>query len=89
MLTPTYKNKFSKDVKRLKKRKKDLSKLKFVINELIAEKTLIEKYRNHLLKGEYVDCCECHIEPDWLLIYMVDNSQIIFVCTGTHADLFR
>jgi len=89
MLIPIYKNKFSKDVKRLKKRNKDLSKLKFVINELIAEKTLIEKYRNHSLKGEYADCCECHIEPDWLLVYMVSNPHIIFIRTGTHADLFR
>ena len=89
MLIPVYKNKFGKDIKRLKKRGKDLTKLKSVIDQLIAARMLAEKYRNHPLKGEYIDCYECHVEPDWLLVYMVSNPHIIFVRTGTHSDLFK
>jgi mRNA interferase YafQ len=43
----------------------------------------------HPLKGEYSDCRECHIEPDWLLIYLIKETSIIFIRTGTHADLFK
>ena len=88
MYTPIYKNKFDKDVKRLKKRGKDLTKLKFIVDELLLGKLLNKKYMDHPLKGEYEDCRECHIEPDWLLIYIIHNSHIIFVRTGTHSDLF-
>lgn len=88
MLQPIYKNKFEKDIKRLKKRGKNLMKLRFIINELIAGRILDKRYLDHSLKGEYVDCHECHIEPDWLLVYMIHCPNIIFVRTGTHSDLF-
>jgi len=88
MLHPIYKHKFQKDVARLQKRGKDLEKLKFVVNELINAGVLDRKYLDHSLKGEYTDCRECHIEPDWLLIYLVQGSDITFVRTGTHPDLF-
>lgn len=88
MYIPIYKNKFNKDVKLLKKRGKDLTKLKFIINELLSGSPLNKKYINHQLKGEYADCRECHIEPDWPLIYIIHNQYITFVRTGTHSDLF-
>jgi mRNA interferase YafQ len=88
MYTPIYKNRFEKDVRLLKKRGKNLTKLKFVINELLSGNSLNKKHTDHQLKGEYKDCRECHIEPDWLLIYIIHNSYITFVRTGTHSDLF-
>jgi len=89
MLTPVYKNKFEKDIKRLQKRGKDLKKLKSVANELISGNPLGKKYLSHPLKGEYLDCSECHIEPDWLLIYKINNPHIIFLRSGSHSDLFN
>ncbi|MBN1684294.1 MAG: type II toxin-antitoxin system YafQ family toxin [Gammaproteobacteria bacterium] len=50
---------------------------------------MVTKYLNHLLKGNYSDCYECHIEPDWLLIYLIQKTTITFVRTGTHTDLFK
>jgi mRNA interferase YafQ len=89
MLTPIYKNKFEKDIKRLKKRGKDLTKLAAVMRKIVNEEELEKKYKDHSLKGEYADCRECHIEPDWLFIYMPHNPHVTFVRSGTHADLFK
>lgn len=89
MLTPGYKNSFKKDLKLMEKRGKDLQKLKSVMSDLIHQKPLAKKYVDHSLKGEYTDCRECHIEPDWLLIYLIAGKTITFIRTGTHADLFR
>jgi mRNA interferase YafQ len=88
MLQPIYKKKFEKDLKRVSRRSNDTSKLKDVITDLIHEKPLDKKLLDHPLKGEYADCRECHIEPDWLLIYFIEKEFITFVRTGTHADLF-
>ena len=88
MLTPGYKNSFKKDLKLIKKRGKDIQKLYNIISDLIHEKSLAKKHVDHPLKGEYSDCRECHIEPDWLLIYLIKKTNILFVRTGTHADLF-
>ena len=71
------------------KRGHDVEKAKVVIRDLIEGKELNPKYRDHILIGNFKDRRECHIEPDWLLIYRIDNHQIIFERTGTHADLFR
>jgi mRNA interferase YafQ len=72
-----------------KKRGKDLSKLRTVLELLQAQKPLPEKYRNHKLSGDYKDHWECHIEGDWLLIYLPILNAISLVRTGTHADLFE
>jgi mRNA interferase YafQ len=88
MLQPLYKKKFEKDVKLAQKRGLNLNKLKTVINDLIHEKPLNKKFLDHPLKGEYSDCRECHIEPDWLLIYFIEKKSITFVRTGSHSDLF-
>ena len=80
---------FKKDVKRMKKRGKKFEEFKDVIREIAAEETLEARYRDHVLVGQYKGTRECHIEPDWLLIYEMDGSELILVRTGTHTDLFR
>jgi mRNA interferase YafQ len=80
---------FKRDVKRLQKRDKDLGKLKKVIHLLINAEKLEQKYRDHQLKGLLKDCRECHIEPDWLLIYRIEGSELCLIRTGSHADLFK
>jgi mRNA interferase YafQ len=89
MLQPVYRKKFTKDYKRIQKRGKDLKKLKDVVNTLAQERPLSKKLFDHALKGSLAGCRECHIEPDWLLIYTIKNPHIIFMRTGSHADLFR
>jgi mRNA interferase YafQ len=88
MLEPRYKNKFQKDLKLMKKRGKDLRKLRNLLSTLINQKPLSLKHQDHGLRGEYSNCRECHIEPDWLLIYLIEEKIITFVRTGTHSDLF-
>jgi len=81
-------NQFKKDVKQLKTRGKEMGKLKDVINMLANAKKLPDKNKDHQLKGTLKDCRECHLEPDWLLIYRIDGSELCLVRTGTHSDLF-
>lgn len=71
------------------KRGHDPELMKSVIRDLIWEKILDQKHRDHILIGNFQDRRECHIEPDWLLIYRIDESRIIFERTGTHAALFK
>ncbi len=82
--------KFRKDYKRMKKQGKDMALLGEVIDLLLTENNLDEKYRDHPLSGNYVGFRECHILPDWLLIYAIDRNQLILTAsrTGTHSDLF-
>lgn len=65
-----------------------MEKLKIVSDLLLGEKPLPPKYRNHRLQGEYIGTWECHIEPDWLLVYKKTSTEIVFVRMGTHSDLF-
>lgn len=88
MLTPNYTNQFEKDLALAKKRNKSIEKLKSTIKMLVNEEELPRKYKDHSLVGNYANRRECHIEPDWLLIYKISNSEIIFERTGTHSDLF-
>jgi mRNA interferase YafQ len=88
-LIASFTNRFEKDIKRAQKRHKDLSKLKVIIDTLINELPLSKKYKDHILIGNYVGARECHIEPDWLLIYVIDEKNITFTRTGTHSDLFK
>jgi mRNA interferase YafQ len=89
MRTPVYTNRFEKDLKLMIKRGFDPENIKSIVRELIDEIPLERKHRDHLLIGNFKDRRECHIEPDWLLIYRLDGSMIIFERTGTHADLFK
>lgn len=90
MLTLATTTQFRKDVKRMKKRGVKLEKLNFIIDKLLKEEVLESKYRDHALVGNYIGFRECHIEPDWLLIYKVDKGQLILTAsrTGSHSDLF-
>lgn len=83
--------KFRKDYKRIKKRGLDISLLQDVLNKLCAKKTSDAKYKDHALTGPYVGFRECHIQPDWLLIYAVNEDRLILVAsrTGSYADLFN
>ena len=88
MLIAVYTNSFKKDLKRVKKRGKNLNKLKDIIAKIVNEEALPAKNKEHKLIGNYKDRWECHIESDWLLVYKVTNKEAIFVGTGTHSDLF-
>ena len=73
----------------MKKQGKDMRLLGNVIDLLLAEKVLDEKYHDHPLSGNYVGFRECHILPDWLLIYAIDKDSLILIAsrTGSHSDL--
>ena len=90
--TVDYTNNFKKIYKKIKKQKKELEKIKTVINKLACGESLEEKYRDHKLinSKNYIDCRECHITPDWLLIYRVREKELILLLieTGSHSDLF-
>ena len=84
---------FKKGYKRVKKQGKDISKLDNVIKLLTNGIMLEPKYRDHKLydNKKFKDCRECHIEPNWLLIYKTDNNQLILLLveTGSHSELFK
>ncbi len=83
-----YAGQFKRDVKRAKKRGKDMNALKKVLTLLIEAKPLPAAYLDHPLKGNWAGCRDLHIEPDWLLIYRIDKNVLRFERTGSHADLF-
>ena len=81
---------FRKDYKRAVKRGCDINELKKVI-ALLAEGTeLPQRYKDHTLSGNFSGCRECHISPDWLLVYKIENNMLILILerTGSHSDLF-
>ena len=80
---------FKRDVKRMQKRGMEMYKIKAVILSLVHAEKLEQKNRDHQLKGLLKDCRECHIEPDWLLIYRIEGSELCLVRTGSHSDLFQ
>ena len=90
MLDIFYTTKIKKDIKLIKKRNYDLKKFDEVIDLLCENKPLPPKYLDHNLSGDYAGYRECHIEPDWLLIYRIENNTLTLVVfrTGTHSDLF-
>jgi mRNA interferase YafQ len=90
MLTLKYTARFKKDYKLAKKRGLDISLLEYIINELANQRQLEQKYQDHPLTGDYTGFRACHIQPDWLLVYLVENNVLILTLTrtGTHSDLF-
>ena len=80
---------FRKDLKRISKRRCDLAKLVAVTDLLRNGQPLPLARRDHPLKGGWQDFRECHIEPDWLLIYQITDEHVVLARTGTHADLFN
>lgn len=87
-LVPT--SQFKKDYKKAKKRGLNMAALQVILDKLCAEEPLDERHRDHTLVGTYAGFRECHIQPDWLLIYAIDKGQLILIAsrTGTHSDLF-
>lgn len=81
---------FKRDLKRCKRSGLDLDKLKYVIHLLKCGEVLPEQYHDHSLHGKRKGCRECHISPDWLLIYRINNGElcITLVNTGSHSELF-
>lgn len=89
MLDIKYTSQFKKDVKKKRKQGSDLGKLDEVIHVLREQKPLAERNRDHELSGVYRGHRECHIEPDWLLIYRIDEGSVVLtaVRTGSHSEL--
>ena len=90
MLKVRYSAKFKKDFKLAQKRGMPMQELKSIIEKLAASETLEAKHRDHALSGNYAMFRECHIRPDWLLIYRINDDALELLAhrTGTHSDLF-
>jgi mRNA interferase YafQ len=79
---------FRKDLRRAAARGRDLSRLVDVIDRLAAGRPLDARHHDHPLRGKWKDYRDCHIGPDWLLIYQVTEEEVVLVRTGSHADIF-
>ena len=90
MLNIVLSNRFKKDLKTISKRNYNLDLLDEVVSTLAEQKPLPEKNKDHPLTGDYIGFRECHIQPDWLSIYRIENEDLILFLsrTGTHSDLF-
>ena len=90
MLTIRQTSKFIKDFRTAMRRGCDPAVFEYVVNELANEHQLAEKYRDHPLSENYIGFRECHLAPDWLLIYVIDKGQLVLTLSraGTHSDLF-
>lgn len=84
-----YGSKFIKDIDKSKKQGKDTNKLAEVISELQQGKKLSEKLKDHKLKGELNEYRECHLSPDWLLVYKYQDDLIVLYRLGSHSELFK
>ena len=81
-------SRFRKDLKREKRRGNDLEKLVDIVDLLAEFGALPSKFKPHMLTGDWKGIWDCHIEPDWLLLYEVSESEVTLYRTGTHSDLF-
>lgn len=90
MLSLRYSKQFKKDFKLSQKRGLPMQKLKAILEKLANGEPLDEKQHDHPLAGNYASFRECHIEPDWLLIYKINHDELILIAqrTGPHSDLF-
>lgn len=88
MLAVRRSGRFKRDIKRLKKRGKDMGKLKALIVLLAEQETLPHRYHDHALSGNWSGYRDAHLEPDWLLIYRIEFDELQLARTGSHADLF-
>lgn len=91
MLDVYFSGKFRRDYKRIQKQGKDVNRLLKIVDILAAEQPLAPKYRDHAMTGDFIGHRECHIEPDWLLVYKVEQDALLLTLTrtGSHSDLFR
>lgn len=90
MLQLVMTTQFKRDLKRAQKRGKDIKLLREILLTLQNKQTLEEKYKDHMLSGIYTGFRECHIQPDWLLIYAINETELVLIAsrTGSHSDLF-
>ncbi len=88
MLQVSFTGQFKKDFKLCKKRGYNMELLQSVIDVLAIPEALPEKHKDHNLTGNYMNKRECHILPDWLLVYRVEGGELVLYRTGTHSDLF-
>ena len=88
MLKKNFTNKFKKQYQLMKKRGLKMKLLDEIMIALADGKTLPPKNKDHALTGGYVGCRECHVQPDWLLVYYIEDGYITFDATGSHSDLF-
>jgi mRNA interferase YafQ len=90
MLKISFTNQYLKDLELMKRRKLPKLELDEIIKLLSEEKPLLPKHKDHALKGYFAGYRECHIRPDWLLIYKIDKQilTLVLIRTGTHSDLF-
>ena len=86
-----FTSQFKKDLKQAKKQGKNTDKLFAVIEKLASGEALESKYKDHALAGNYKDCRECHVEPDWLLIYEIFENTLVLMLyrAGSHSELFK
>ena len=84
-----YTTAFKQDYKRLQKRGYDMAKLRLVLEQLAKDEPHAEQYQDHPLRGNYAAARDCHVEPDWVLIYANVGEELRLLRTGTHADLFK
>ena len=89
MLTPVRSTQFKRDVRRAKKRGRDLTRLRTLLESLIRQEPLTARHLDHPLRGIWKGYREAHIEPDRLLIYRVEANALLLVRTGSHSDLFK
>ncbi len=89
MLTIRRTSQFKRDVKRLLQSGKDIEKLLSIVKELAEGRKLSPKCYDHPLIGKYKDKRDCHIEPDWILIYAITDDELVLYRTGSHSQLFR
>lgn len=88
MLDVVYTSSFKKDYKRIKKQGKNLEIINSLIQKLMMNSPLEKKYKDHLLIGNFKNKRECHLNPDWLLIYEIDGNNLVLYRTGSHSELF-
>ena len=89
MLSLRYTTAFKQDYKRLQKRGYDMTKLRQVLEHLAGDEPHKGKNQDHPLKGIYAGARDCHVEPDWVLIYAIVEKELRLLRTGTHAGLFK
>lgn len=91
MLNIEYTSQFKKDLKKAKKNNKDILLLDNIVKNIAKNKKLPEKYKDHKLKGKFLDHRELHIDPDWLLIYKIfkKDKKVVLVRASSHSELFE
>jgi mRNA interferase YafQ len=89
MKTPAFTTQFRRDMKQCEKQGKNLTKIKAVMFDLIVENPLPPKNKDHMMAGNFKGHRNCHIEPDWILLYLYDGDEVRFVRTGSHSELLE